>query len=139
MNTSTIKTTLLPYSEVPPPQTTLLLQNWLSGFEFKALTMRVVIASNDKGAIVSVCYIKIDDAFLITVMEINQKATDEEKKEASNGIDLLLEQQAQLAGVSRLLMVESPRSNECKEVRTYHHRITSVAQLQAPTRAVYLN
>lgn len=135
MNNSPIKATLLPYSEAPHH-----LQNWTNGFKFKSpTTMRVAVASNEKRAIVSVCYMKINDAFLITAMDIDPKASDYEKKEAGNGIDILLEQQAQLAGVTKLLMVESPRSNECKEVRTYTHRIASAAQLQAPTRAVYVN
>jgi hypothetical protein len=81
MNNSTIKATLLPYSEAPH-QTMLPLQNWLSGFEFKSLNTHVALASNDKGVVVSMCYMKIDDAFLITAMEINPKATVEEKKEA---------------------------------------------------------
>jgi hypothetical protein len=135
---NSIEAKLIPYSEVPH-QTMLPLNNWLSGFEFKSPTMRVAIASNDKGAIVSVCYIKIDDSFLITAMEINPKASDAEKKEALDGIDILLEQQAQLAGVTKLLMVEGPRGNECKEVRTYAPRITSVAKLQAITQVAYVN
>jgi hypothetical protein len=142
MNSNPIKATLLPYSEVPH-QTMLPLQNWLSGFEFFEFKsnplMRVAVASNDKGAIISVCYIKIDDAFLITAMEINPKATIAEKKEASDGIDLLLEQQAQLAGVTMLFMVEGPRGNECKLVTNYTPRITSVANLQAPTQVAYEN
>lgn len=137
MNSAPIKTTLLPYSEVPH-QTMLPLNNWLSGFEFKSLHPRVVLASNDKGVIVAACYITIDDAFLITAMEVNPKATVEEEKEASNGIELLLEQQAQIAGVTRLLMVK-PGGNEAELVGTYTPRITSVAQLQAPTQAAYEN
>ena len=136
MNNSPIKSTLIPYSEAPH-QTMLPLQNWLSGFEFKSLKTSVALASNEKGVIVSVCYVKIDDAFLITAMEINPKATAAEKTEASNGIDILLEQQAQLARVTKLLMVTGPRGNECKEVATYIPRVTQAKELQAPTHAAY--
>lgn len=135
MNSAPIKTTLLPYSEAPH-QTMLPLQNWLSGFEFKSLNTHVVLASNDKGVVVSACYIKIDDAFLITAMEINPKATVEEKKEADDGIALLLEQQAQIAGVTQLLMVK-PGGNEAEVVATYTPRITQVKELQAPAHAAY--
>jgi hypothetical protein len=137
MNSTPIKTTLLPYSEAPH-QTMVPLQNWLSGFEFKSLTPQVALASNDKGVIVSACYIKIDDAFLITAMEVNPKATAEEKKEASNGIDLLLEQQAHLAGVTQLLMVK-PGGNEAEVVATYTPRITQVSKLQLLSHVVYVN
>jgi hypothetical protein len=133
-----IKATLIPYSEAPH-QTMLPLQNWLSGFEFKSLNTHVAIASNEKGVIVvSVCYIKIDSYFLITAMEINPKETAEEREEAGNGIDMLLEQQAQLAGVTTLLMVK-PGSDEAEEVRTYTPRVTHSATLQAPTRVAYIN
>ena len=135
MNNNPIKATLVPYSEAPQM---LPLQNWLSGFEFKPLNTHVALASNEKGVIVSMCYMKIDDAFLITAMEVNQKATAAEKKEASNGIDILLEQQAQLARVTRLLMVK-PGGSEAEVVATYTPRITQVSQLQPPSPVVYVN
>jgi hypothetical protein len=138
MNNSHIKATLIPYSEAPH-LTMLPLQNWLSGFEFKTLNTQVAVASNEKGVIVSVCYMKIDDSFLITAMEINPKASVEEKTEASNGIDMLLEQHAQRAGVTKLYMVTGPRGNECKEITTYIPRVSHVKELQAPHAAYTIN
>jgi hypothetical protein len=136
MNNNPIETKLLSYSEAP---VMVPLQNWLSGFEFKSgLNTNVAVASNDKGVIVSVCYVKIDDAFLITAMEVNPKATTAEKQEASKGIDLLLEEQAQLAGITRTFIVR-PGGNECEEVATYTPRITSVKKIITPSRAAYIN
>jgi hypothetical protein len=137
MNSSPIKATMLPYSEVPH-QTMLPLQNWLSGFEFKSNpNMHVAIASDEKETIVSVCYIKIDDAFLITAMEINPKATAEEKKQGGNAINDLLEQHAQLTGVSTLWMV-SENGKECTPV-PFTPRIQHKEQLPVLSQVAYIN
>lgn len=132
-----ITTKLLPYTEVP--HQTMPLQNWLSGLELKstALNTHAVAASNDKGIIVvTCCYFQIDDAFLITTMKINPKATAAEKIEAGNGIDRLLEEHAQRAKVATLYLI-TPGTNECTEVRVY--KSTQVKELQAPSRVAYLN
>jgi hypothetical protein len=131
-----ITTKLLPYSETPH-QTLLPLQNWLQGFEFKSKSlMRVAVASNDKGPIASACYIRVDDSYLISTMIINPKASAEETKEACNGIDGIMREQAQLEGVTKLYLV-TPGTNECKLIDTFAPKVTQVKELQAPSHAAY--
>jgi hypothetical protein len=115
-----------------------ILQNWMSGFEFSH-HMHVAVASNDKGPIVTVCYVQVDDSFLITAMGFAPKSTAAEQKDAGDAVDLFLEQQAQIAGVTKLLMVTSPSGTECKEVSIYESRITSVKSLAPPSRVAYVN
>jgi hypothetical protein len=135
-----IEAKLIPYTEVPH-KTFVPLQNWMGGFEFKsaALNTHVAVAGNEKAdPIVSVCYMKVDDAFLITALVVNPKASAEEKNEASQGIDRLLESQAQLAGVTKLFLVK-PGANECEDIATYTPRITQVSRLQPPSPVFYIN
>jgi hypothetical protein len=129
---------LIPYTKVPH-QTFLPLQNWLSGFELSPFSVQVAVATNEKGdPIVTVCYTKVDAAFLITALVVDPKATAAEKHEASQGIDRLLESQAQLAGVTKLFLVK-PGANECKEIATYTPRVTQPSEVKTPSRVIYLN
>jgi hypothetical protein len=119
---------------------TSILQNRMSGFRFKAyLHMRVIQASNDKGPLVTVSYVQVDDAFLITAMGFESKSTAEEQREAGNAVNLLLEQKAQLAGVTKLLMVTNQHGTECRELRVYAPRSTSLKSLAPITRVAYRN
>jgi hypothetical protein len=119
---------------------TTVLQNRMSGFDLgQHLNMRVIEASNDKGPLVTVSYVQVDDAFLITAMGFDSKSTAEEQRRAGNAVDLLLEQQAQLAGVTKLLMVTDQRGTECRELRVYASQSASVKSLAPIARVAYSN
>jgi hypothetical protein len=119
---------------------TTVLQNRMGGFEFGShLNMRVIVASNDKGPLVTVSYVQVDDVFLITAMGYDSTSTAEEQRQAANAVDLLLEQQAQLAGVTKLLMLTDQSGTECRELRTYTSQSPSVKSLAPIARAAYSN
>jgi hypothetical protein len=58
-------------------------------------------------------------------------------QQGGDEIDKLLEQESQIAGVSRLLMVTP--NDGCEEVRTYTLKIPQPATLRTPSRVCYLN
>jgi len=131
-----IKVALLSPSEVPFPS----LMAWLQGIDFNSPNLRVAQASNDKGVIAHVYFIRVDDAFLITAIVFDPRATEADEKSGRDSIDIYLEQLAELEGVTRLFAVKSQtRGNGCELVRTYTSRATQSATLQAPTRVVYIN
>jgi hypothetical protein len=132
-----IKATLLPNSEVPL-QPGLQDHTWFRGFDFNTTGIRFAQATNENGVICYVRFVTTDDVILITDFSVNSQATTEEVKQAGDAIDLLLEDEANIAGVSRLLLIK-PGSSECIEVRTYTQRITHLPKLSTPSHVAYIN
>jgi len=137
LSPTNITAQLVPYSNVPH-QTMVSLQNWLNGYDFKSHTfVRVAQASKGEDALVFVCFVKIDDAYLITAWVINPKATEEDAHQSGDALDNLLAQYAQLEGVTKLFMLQG--GNTCTEVRIYEPRITYGQALPTITRIAYSN
>jgi hypothetical protein len=114
--------------------------SWLQGIDFNSRNLRVAQASNDKGAIRHVYFMRVDDAFLITAVVLDSKETEADDKTCGASIDMFLERLAQLEGVTRLFTVKPQTSgNGCVLVRTYTPTVTQVEALQTPSRVTYIN
>ena len=126
-----IKVDLISLSKAPTPS----LMSWLQGFDARYL--RVAKASNEKGPMLYVYFVRVDDAYLITSVVFDPRTKKGDEKPAGDAVDIFLEQLAQIEGVTRLFMCKS--GDECALINTFPTRITSVSKLQAPAHAVYLN
>lgn len=143
MNVSTIRAVLGSFydlSAVIEFQSWLCIRGLYNQFNFNSQNQKLARAVNDQEEVICyVSYTPIDDVFLITDFAANPKATREDAQIAGDAIDRLLEKQAQMAGVSRLLMI-IPGKHECEELRVYR----PVTFLQGigcftPSQAHYLN
>jgi len=143
-----IKAVLFRCSEMPWPDF-LQLHAWMrrsadfKGFNFHTPDLKVAQAVNGWGKLIGyVCYTKAENAFVITGVAISSQATDEEVQRTSEVIDGLLEQQARLAGISKLLSM-IPGEDRCEEIKTYTCKTVSpsvaIVEVGSNTTFKYIN
>ncbi|HEY6767998.1 MAG TPA: hypothetical protein VI386_24855 [Candidatus Sulfotelmatobacter sp.] len=137
MSLTNIKASLLRYSDMSLSALTQL-KAWMkrsasfSNFDvesFAATSLRVASATSATGE--TLCYCPIETVFMVSAYAVNPNATPTEARTAGDAIDAQVARQAQLAGVSKLLIVV-PADNPClqenewsdfKEVRVFERKI----------------
>ena len=99
---------------------------------FSDPTLQIAQATNEIGQMICCC--PVEQAYVMSVFAFNPNATDIEITDASCSIEAAIIRQAELAGVSRLLMVlpkNAPSMQGERSVRILERRITPAVNTHA--------